>query len=59
MIRSVAVAVAAPAAISTRPVRIGFSSGTTELMAVTICSLMAGAIYTLALGEDVNWDWHN
>ena len=59
MIRSVAVAVAAPAAISTRPVRIGFSSGTTELMAVTICSLMAGAIYTLALGEDVNWDWQN
>src|SRR6516225_12188966 len=59
MIRSVAVAVAAPAAISTRPVRIGFSSGTTELMAVTICSLIAGAIYTLVLGEDVNWDWQN
>jgi len=28
-------------------------------VAVTICSLIAGAIYTLVLGEDVNWDWQN
>ena len=27
--------------------------------AVIVSSLLAGALYTLALGEDVNWDWQN
>jgi Glycosyltransferase family 87 len=28
-------------------------------IAVTLASLLAGAIYTLVVGEDVNWDWQN
>ncbi|MFK4387994.1 hypothetical protein [Bradyrhizobium sp. USDA 223] len=26
---------------------------------VVVCSMLAGALYTLAMGEDVNWDWQN
>lgn len=28
-------------------------------IAVVVCSMLAGALYTLAMGEDVNWDWQN
>ncbi|MDF0582320.1 hypothetical protein [Bradyrhizobium yuanmingense] len=28
-------------------------------IAVIVCSMLAGALYTLAMGEDVNWDWQN
>ena len=28
-------------------------------IAITLGSLLAGAIYTWALGEDANWDWQN
>jgi hypothetical protein len=27
--------------------------------AVIVCSLLAGALYTFATGEDVSWDWQN
>lgn len=27
--------------------------------AIVICSMLAGALYTFAMGEDVNWDWQN
>lgn len=26
---------------------------------IVICSMLAGALYTFAMGEDVNWDWQN
>lgn len=26
---------------------------------IVICSMLAGAFYTFAMGEDVNWDWQN
>lgn len=28
-------------------------------IAIAICSMLAGALYTFAMGEDVNWDWQN
>ncbi|WP_409192086.1 hypothetical protein [Bradyrhizobium sp. RDM4] len=28
-------------------------------VAVVVCSMLAGALYTFAMGEDVNWDWQN
>ncbi|MGY0571805.1 glycosyltransferase 87 family protein [Bradyrhizobium sp. RDM12] len=28
-------------------------------IAIVVCSMLAGALYTLAMGEDVNWDWQN
>lgn len=28
-------------------------------IAIVICSMLAGALYTFAMGEDVNWDWQN
>ncbi|MET4258118.1 hypothetical protein ABIC09_003060 [Bradyrhizobium sp. S3.12.5] len=28
-------------------------------LAVVVCAMLAGAIYTFAMGEDVNWDWQN
>ncbi|MBX9711072.1 MAG: hypothetical protein K2X60_08565, partial [Xanthobacteraceae bacterium] len=28
-------------------------------LAVIVCPMIAGAIYTLIAGEDVNWDWQN
>ncbi len=28
-------------------------------LAVVVCPMIAGAIYTLIAGEDVNWDWQN
>src|SRR4249919_3805390 len=28
-------------------------------VAVTLGSLLAGAVYTWFVGEDVNWDWQN
>ena len=28
-------------------------------MAIALGSLLAGAIYTWFVGEDVNWDWQN
>lgn len=28
-------------------------------IAIVVCSMLAGAFYTLAMGEDVNWDWQN
>lgn len=28
-------------------------------IAIVVCSLLAGALYTYAIGEDVNWDWQN
>jgi hypothetical protein len=28
-------------------------------IAIVVCSLLAGALYTFAMGEDVNWDWQN
>lgn len=28
-------------------------------VAIVICSMLAGALYTFAMGEDVNWDWQN
>jgi len=28
-------------------------------IAIVVCSMLLGALYTLAMGEDVNWDWQN
>lgn len=28
-------------------------------VAIVLCSMLAGALYTFASGEDVNWDWQN
>lgn len=28
-------------------------------IAIVVCSMLAGALYTFAMGEDVNWDWQN
>jgi hypothetical protein len=28
-------------------------------VAIVVCSMLAGALYTFAMGEDVNWDWQN
>lgn len=28
-------------------------------VAIVICSMLAGALYTFVMGEDVNWDWQN
>lgn len=28
-------------------------------VAIVVCTMLAGALYTLAMGEDVNWDWQN
>ncbi|QAU37549.1 hypothetical protein X265_07545 [Bradyrhizobium guangdongense] len=28
-------------------------------VAIVVCSMLLGALYTLAMGEDVNWDWQN
>ncbi|WP_369721435.1 hypothetical protein AB8Z38_31155 [Bradyrhizobium sp. LLZ17] len=28
-------------------------------VALVVCSMLAGALYTFAMGEDVNWDWQN
>ena len=59
MVQSASVPAAAPSADSNNRISVGFRSKTTEPIAVTICSLIAGAIYTLVLGEDVSWDWQN
>jgi hypothetical protein len=37
----------------------GLQARTLEVIAVTLGSLLAGAIYTWFVGEDVNWDWQN
>jgi hypothetical protein len=37
----------------------GLRGRTLEVIAVTLGSLLAGAIYTWFVGEDVNWDWQN
>src|SRR6185437_11912741 len=57
MVQSASVPAAAPSADSNNRISVGFRSKTT--IAVTICSLIAGAIYTQVLGEDVSWDWQN
>ena len=59
MVQNATAPAAAPIPDSISHVRVGLRNRTTELVAVTICSLIAGAIYTLVLGEDVNWDWQN
>ena len=28
-------------------------------VAIVVCSMLAGALYTFATGEDANWDWQN
>lgn len=28
-------------------------------IAIVVCSMLAGALYTFAMGQDVNWDWQN
>jgi hypothetical protein len=28
-------------------------------IAIVVCSMLAGALYTFAMGEDANWDWQN
>lgn len=28
-------------------------------LALVVCAMLAGALYTFAMGEDVNWDWQN
>ena len=45
-------------AVSIKPA-MGSQSRTLEVIAVTLGSLLAGAIYTWFVGEDVNWDWQN
>src|SRR5260221_4534482 len=43
---------------STKPV-MGLQARTLEVIAVTLGSLLSGAIYSWFVGEDVNWDWQN
>src|SRR5258708_33300239 len=43
---------------STKPA-MGLQATTLEVIAVTLGSLLSGAIYTWFGGEDVNWDWQN
>ena len=45
-------------AVSIKPA-MGLHAKTLEVIAVTLGSLLAGAIYTWFVGEDVNWDWQN
>lgn len=55
-----------PDAISTpvagslrRPWRMDLRGKALAPIAIVICSMLAGALYTFAMGEDVNWDWQN
>jgi hypothetical protein len=48
-----------PASSGARQKMIAKLRGNALPIAITLASLLAGAIYTWAVGEDANWDWQN